>query len=960
MRSCFSPLYLAIILSLLTITTPALETAKPYLVKDIRPGSDGGLDRSDYVVPMTNLYGTVFFTATDGRHGYELWKTDGTSGGTRMVKDIVPGTGGGWVGNLVYFRKKIIFTSSDGNIQRTLWRTDGTESGTYRIGYGPLNYPENLTVMGDWLYFSAYYQHYGCELCRNNGTRTGTQLVKDIRAGSSEPNQIVKADGALFFTAEDNTHGRELWKSGGTAGNTFLVKDIKPGSSSSSPWMLTPLRGSVFFEYNSDIWRSDGSSKGTEMFLEFQGPPFLKKIIGAQNILYFIQYENSPGHQLWKTDGTIEGTGLVKDFSPSQIMTGGDQILTKGDLLYYFVRTPDYGYELWKTDGVKNETSMISTIWEGTGHTCYDYIPRHLTELGDTLFFAAYDEIHGRELWKSDGTPDGTGMAADIKSGSYSSEPTHLFPHDGTLFFIAGDRSHGRELWALPWEPSRARPVIADIPDDVILDVKSYTGPKPRLLQAAQPTTWSLASGPKDASIDLLTGVVSWPDPSIADSPVEIVIRAHNAFGADTEAWTLTVYGMPEIVTIPDQVTTAGLKYTGPRPRLAVDTLPVTWALENGPSEMTIDPQTGVVRWPMAIIPGSPHTITISAENEFGQDIETWLLHVVPRSAIYQPGLGYINPSGHILASFSEGVPPFTRPVLWGTTGFRYIPDEKMIPLPGDPNGDGLCDIIQITPYGDAWVAENTGNKLETETRWGWPGFHYDEGDQGAGALPLVGDVNGDALADLIQITPDGDAWVALSAETMYEPPTRWGWLGFVFSRGRAGAPGSLPISADVNGDARFDLVQITSHGDAWVALSTETMYEPPTRWGWLGFQYSPSDGFYPLAADVDGNGLTDLVQITPFYETWVSLCNGSSFEAPQKWGGPGFSYNESTGLLVLAGDLNSDLKSDLIQIYGDGTSSVSLSRGSFFENPQIWGRWLGFTWRREGHSLPFFLDLGW
>jgi len=59
---------------------------EPLLFKDINPGSGSS---SPY--NLTNINGTLYFTADDGTNGYELWKSDGTSAGTFQLKDINPG-----------------------------------------------------------------------------------------------------------------------------------------------------------------------------------------------------------------------------------------------------------------------------------------------------------------------------------------------------------------------------------------------------------------------------------------------------------------------------------------------------------------------------------------------------------------------------------------------------------------------------------------------------------------------------------------------------------------------------------------------------------------------------------------------------------------------------------------------------------------------------------------------------
>ncbi len=53
-------------------------TAGTILVKNINPGF------------LTNVNGTLFFTADDGANGHEVWTSDGTAAGTVLVKDINP------------------------------------------------------------------------------------------------------------------------------------------------------------------------------------------------------------------------------------------------------------------------------------------------------------------------------------------------------------------------------------------------------------------------------------------------------------------------------------------------------------------------------------------------------------------------------------------------------------------------------------------------------------------------------------------------------------------------------------------------------------------------------------------------------------------------------------------------------------------------------------------------------
>jgi len=79
-------------------------------------------------------------------------------------------------------------------------------------------------------------------------------------------------------------------------------------------------------------------------------------------------------------------------------------------------------------------------------------LPNELTAVNGVLYFTAFDEEHGMELWKSDGTEAGTVLVADIRPGAQGSYPRELAFVNGALFFAADDGLNGREPWLITWD----------------------------------------------------------------------------------------------------------------------------------------------------------------------------------------------------------------------------------------------------------------------------------------------------------------------------------------------------------------------------------------------------------------------------------------------------------------------------------------------------------------------------
>ena len=183
---------------------------------------------------------SVLFEGWDESHGLELWKTGGSESDTKLLKDINPGPGRG-VPNFVYDNGSVIderhlFSATDGEHGFELWTTDGTTSGTklltdIRPGRKG-SFPRSFQMIRSRAYFVAKDGRHGNELWRTNGTRDGTRMVTDINPnGNSVAAGIDNLDltpvrsGALYFLATDGKHPEELWKLG-TSGRARPLRKI--------------------------------------------------------------------------------------------------------------------------------------------------------------------------------------------------------------------------------------------------------------------------------------------------------------------------------------------------------------------------------------------------------------------------------------------------------------------------------------------------------------------------------------------------------------------------------------------------------------------------------------------------------------------------------------------------------------------------------------------------------------
>ncbi len=244
------------------------------ILKDIKPGLDSSFPRN-----LTDINGTLFFSADDGSNGRELWKSDGTNSGTVVIKDINPSEASSNPDKLTDVNGTAFFIANDGTNGNELWKSDGTNSGTVLVkdiipGSEGSNL-DKLTNVNGTLFFTVNDSANGTELWKSDGTVEGTDLVKDINPdGDSNPENLTNIDGVLYFSADDGSNGRELWKSDGTADGTILVGDINPGSASSNPEDFTELNSEIYFSADDgvngrELWglTEDGTETNKDLIL---------------------------------------------------------------------------------------------------------------------------------------------------------------------------------------------------------------------------------------------------------------------------------------------------------------------------------------------------------------------------------------------------------------------------------------------------------------------------------------------------------------------------------------------------------------------------------------------------------------------------------------------------------------------------------------------------------------------
>ena len=454
-------------------------TAGTTLVRDIRPGPTSTAE----FVPALAYGSGLLFRVDDGVHGSELWSSDGTAAGTSLVADVNPGASGSThtLAQLFESGGVAYFTADDGVSGSELWRTTGTSASTSMVADfnpGPASsYVRYVGSTAAGVLLSLDDGVVGQELFLTDLTAAGTTLLANLYpeqvTESSSPERALRLRDRTLFRARDAPAGSELWSTDGTQAGTGLVADLEPGVADSEPVPLVELRAGAVLAASvgaapADLWLADGTPGVVPLGEVAPGPDVVEP--GGAAVLgdpaFFLPRVGTK-RQLWRTDGTAQGTARVNgspewDAHPSDLDTLANHVVLGDELL--FAADGGTGVELWKTDGTGAGTVLVREIEPGalSSFPGAPGIPGQFGVIGDRAWFPAWTLAGRWELWSSDGTAAGTVPAGGLFTAALEEVSFVTQLDDDTLVFVASDGTHGVEPFATGGTPA-STVLLADI-----------------------------------------------------------------------------------------------------------------------------------------------------------------------------------------------------------------------------------------------------------------------------------------------------------------------------------------------------------------------------------------------------------------------------------------------------------------------------------------------------------------
>ncbi|MDD3685784.1 MAG: T9SS type A sorting domain-containing protein [Bacteroidales bacterium] len=385
------------------------------LLKDVNAFDDSE------IATLTAINDELVFTA-NANSNY-LWKSNGHSSGTVLVTDSVTSP--------VAYNDNLLFIKN-----YKLWMSDleGNEPTLLLNNISTISYSK---IIDDTLFFQYRNKIYRLSPFSNSLDTVFTGIFSNMYL-----NDFEKLNSYLFVSAQTEGVVRVNLNDLSTTtlfDNSYSnSKFFKCGDSLYFPATVVTYDTlwfdetyyHVFENYDARLYKTAGEE------LISLAPMSVDKGLVVGNKLFLKGYYEGQNGLFCVDDNTNSVTFLLPYY---------DNILSLTELnnqLVFVYADINNDVELWKSDGTVEGTMIVRDI-----NTSGSSFPTNLVVKDNILYFSADDGINGRELWSSDGTEDATIMIADINP-DFDSNPDKLVVSGNNIFFVADNGQIGRELWA--------------------------------------------------------------------------------------------------------------------------------------------------------------------------------------------------------------------------------------------------------------------------------------------------------------------------------------------------------------------------------------------------------------------------------------------------------------------------------------------------------------------------------
>lgn len=393
----------------------------------------------------------------DPRERVTLWHTDGTAGGTERLRslgtDRVEALGGD--DGVFYFLVRREFEPGQ-PVPRPLrlWRSDGTSAGTREIrSLGRAVTWFQPVALGARLFFftaDSFSDPRHLSLWTTDGTRAGTRELRRFGVEGFGNTRMVAVRGRVYLLDPERP---ELWTSDGTVAGTVRLP-VLPSSPSPCATVELPqeLDGrAVFLVSDGDagagvsLFTTDGTRAGTRPLVRLAPPRpcgeggGVGHLVPSGDRLFFLGDLAGHGTELWVSDATAAGTHEVLDICPGSCDGVSSPLFSDGEGRVLFeAYDPEHGVELWRSDGTAAGTEPVSDF--ALSAPFFNTYPPVRGRVGESLLFAADDGQHGVEPWIVPIASGEARLLLDVGApGAAGSTPLASIELDGALLFVACD-----------------------------------------------------------------------------------------------------------------------------------------------------------------------------------------------------------------------------------------------------------------------------------------------------------------------------------------------------------------------------------------------------------------------------------------------------------------------------------------------------------------------------------------